>query len=51
MEEDLKILQVEYLGNHSLDDTQILRLSKDDQTIIYKPYNEDDLQWKTISKY
>ena len=51
MEEDLKILQVEYLGNHSLDHTQIFNLSKDDQTVYYKPYNEDDLQRKMILKY
>ena len=32
MEDDLKIWKVEYLSNH-LDDTHILNLSLDDQTI------------------
>ena len=36
MEDDLKILEVEYLSNHLLDPTQILNLSLDDQTILYK---------------
>ena len=35
MEDDLKILKVEYLTNQ-LDHTQILNLSLDDQTIFYK---------------
>ena len=34
MEEDLKILKVEYLSNHLLDHTQILNLDLDDQTIF-----------------
>ena len=34
MEDDLKILKVEYL-NHLLDPTQILNLSLYDQTIMY----------------
>ena len=34
MEEDLKILKVEYLSNRLLDHTQILNLSSDDQTIF-----------------
>ena len=33
MEDDLKILEVEYLSNHVLDNTQILSLSVD-----YQPY-------------
>ena len=57
MEDDLKILKVEYLSNHLLDHTQILNLSLDDQIILYKffkwrqPPMEDDLQLKTTSKY
>jgi hypothetical protein len=35
MEEDLKILEVEYISNHSLDLAQILHLSLDDQTTLY----------------
>ena len=35
MEDDLKILQVEYLSNHLLDIAQILNLSLDDQTTLY----------------
>ena len=51
MEDDLKILKVEYLMNHLLDPTQILNLSLDDQTIMLNPSNEDELPWKTTSKY
>jgi hypothetical protein len=36
MEDDLKILKVKYLSNLLLDRTQILYLSLDDQTILYK---------------
>ena len=36
MEEVLKILEVEYLNTHLLDQTQILNFSLDDQTIFYK---------------
>ena len=36
MEDNLKILKVEYLRNHFLDVTQILNLSVNDQTIFYK---------------
>ena len=36
MEEDLKILKVEYLSNHLLDHTQVLNLYLNDQTISYK---------------
>ena len=36
MEDALKISKVEYLSNHLLDPTQILNLSLDDQTILYK---------------
>ena len=36
MEDDLKILKVEYLGNHLLDHTQILNLSLYDLTIFCK---------------
>ena len=34
MEDNLKILKVEYLSNHLLDHSQILNLSFDDQIII-----------------
>ena len=50
MEDELKILKVKYLRNHLLDHTQILNLSIDDQTIIYKffksilPPMEDNLK-------
>ena len=33
MEDDLKIWNVEYLGNHLLGPTQIVNLSLDDQAI------------------
>ena len=36
MEDDLKILKVEYLRNHLLDHTQIFNLSLGDQTEIKK---------------
>jgi hypothetical protein len=51
MEDDLKILKVEYLSNHSSDPTQILNLSSRDQTKVKNAWNEDDLEWKTTSKY
>jgi hypothetical protein len=34
MEDDLKMLKVEYLSNHSLDHPQILNLRSGDQTKI-----------------
>jgi hypothetical protein len=34
MEDDFKVLKVEYLSNHLLGHTQILNLSQDDQTIF-----------------
>ena len=52
MEDNLKILKVEYLSNHLLDHTQILNLSLVDQTIFYKslkwrwPPMEDNLNCK-----
>ena len=36
MEDNLKILDVEFLTNHLLDHTQILNLSLDDQSIFFK---------------
>ena len=51
MEDDLKILKVEYLSNHWSDLPQILNLSFGDQTKMKYYFNEDDLQWKTTSKY
>ena len=38
MEDNLKILKVEYLSNHLLDPTQILNLSLYDQTLLYKSF-------------
>ena len=55
MEDDLKILQVEYLSNHLLDIAQILNLSLDDQTSLYmvqihtNSLNKEKLQWKMTS--
>ena len=51
MEDDLKILKVEYFSNHLLDHTQILNLSLDNQQIFMNPLNEDDLQLKTTLNY
>ena len=51
MEDDLKILKLKYLSNPLLDPTQILNLCLDDQTILYKSFNKEDIQWKTTSKY
>ena len=50
-EDNLKILKVEHLSNHWSDLSQILNLSSGDQTKIKNAWNEDDLQWKTTSKY
>ena len=36
MEDDLKILKLKYYSNPLLDHTQILNLSLEDQTILYK---------------
>ena len=44
MEEDLKILKVEYFSNHWSDFPQILDLSSADQTKTKSPQKEDDLQ-------
>ena len=43
MEDDLKILKVEYLSNHWSDLPQILNLGLGDQTKIKNAWNEDDL--------
>jgi hypothetical protein len=37
--------------HHLLDHTQILNLSLKDQTIFSNTSNENELQWKTTSKY
>ena len=50
MEDNLKILKVEYLSNRWSDFSQILNLSWGDQTKIKNAWNEDDLQWKTTIK-
>ena len=39
MEDDLKILKVEYISNHLLDHAKISNLIWDDQTIFYKSLN------------
>ena len=49
MEEDLKILKVEYLSNPWSDFTQISNLSSGDQAKFKNTQNEDDLQRKTTS--
>ena len=51
MEEDLKIIKVEYLSNHWLVFAQVLYLSLGDQTKIKNSLKEYDLQWKMTSKY
>ena len=51
MEDDLKILKVEYICNHCLDFPQILNWSLVHKTKIKNAWNEDDFQWKTTSKY
>jgi hypothetical protein len=51
MEDDLKILKVEYLSNHLLDHTQISNLSLYTKPYFVNPSNKDDLQWKMTSKY
>jgi hypothetical protein len=51
MEDNLKISRVEYLSNHSSNLSQILNLSLGDKTKIKSAWNEDDLNWKTTSKY
>ena len=50
MEDDLKILNVEYLSNHWSDLIQVLNISKWDQTKVYRSFRlkttpmEDDLK-------
>ena len=44
MEEDLKILKVEYLCNRWYDFPYILNLSLGDKTKIKNAWNEEDLQ-------
>ena len=51
MEDDLKMLKVEYLRNHWSDLPKILSLGLGDLTKIKNSWNEDDLQWKTNSQY
>ena len=51
MEDNLKILKLEYLSNHLSDFPQILSLSLGNQTKLKNTQNEDNFQWKTISKY
>jgi spore cortex formation protein SpoVR/YcgB (stage V sporulation) len=51
MEDDLKILKVEYLRNRWLDLRHILNLCSGDQTKIKNTLNEVDRKWKTTTKY
>ena len=51
MEDNLKILKVEYLSNHWSEFPQIFNLSSGDQTKIKNPSNKDNLQWRKTSKY
>ena len=37
MEDDIKLLNVEYLNNHFLDNTQLLNLSLEDQIYFANP--------------
>ena len=47
----VNVCDMEYLSNYWTDLPQILNLSLGDQTKIENAWNEDDLQWKTTSKY
>ena len=47
MEDDLKILKVDYLSNHWSDLSQILTQAYKTKQKATKVSNEDDLQWKT----
>ena len=49
MEDDLKILKVEYLSHNWSDFPQILNLSLGDQTKKTNAWKEDDHQWKKTS--
>ena len=51
MEDDLKIVNVEYFSNHWSNLPQIWKLNLKDQTKIKIAHNEDDLQLKSTSKY
>jgi hypothetical protein len=57
MEDDLKILKDEYLSNHLWDHKQMLNLSLDGKTKVFKwrwPSMEDDqkiLKVENLSKY
>ena len=51
MEDDLKTMKVEYFNNHWSDLPQILNLLLWDQAKNKSAWYEDDLQWKTTSKY
>ena len=50
MEDDIKILKLEYLRNHWPDFPQILNLSSGDQIQITNVLKEDH-HWKKTSKY
>ena len=49
MEDNIKILKVEYLNNHWSDLTQILNLSLGDHTKLKISWNEDYIQRKRTS--
>ena len=49
MEDDLKILNVEYLSSHWSDFPQILNISSGDQTKIRKPQKEDNPKYQKVN--
>ena len=49
LEDNLKILKVEYLSNHWSDLPQFLNFSSGEQTKVKNAWNEEGLQWKTNS--
>jgi hypothetical protein len=51
MEDDLKILKVEYLSNHWSDLIQILTYANRTKPKCTEALNKDDLGWKTTTKY
>ncbi len=51
MEDDLKILKLEYINNHWSDFPQILNLILGDQNEMTNAWQEDDHQWKKTSEY
>ena len=51
MEDDLKVLKVEYLSDHWSDDTQILNLHREGtKPKLKNAWNEEEFQSKMTSK-